>query len=124
MATGASACAKAAAQKDRTRALARATLAKRCLISICERCTRDGFYFEASCCEIKNPYGRHKKVVTLERMTTIQRVVGVDWSGDKGPGQRRKIWAAAWTSSGDEETRGRVRLENGRTREELVEWLI
>lgn len=57
-------------------------------------------------------------------MATIQRVVGVDWSGDKGPGQRRKIWAAAWTSSGDGETRGSVRLENGRSREQLVEWLI
>ena len=57
-------------------------------------------------------------------MATIQRVVGVDWSGDKGPGQRRKIWAGVWTAPGDSNSRGRVRLENGRTREELVEWLI
>src|SRR6516165_9354165 len=57
-------------------------------------------------------------------MATIQRVVGVDWSGDKGPGQRRKIWAGVWTALGDSNSRGRVRLENGRTREELVEWLI
>ena len=27
----------------------------------------------------------------------LQRVVGVDWSGDQGPGQRRKIWAGVWT---------------------------
>jgi hypothetical protein len=49
----------------------------------------------------------------------LQRVVGVDWSGDKGPGQRRKIWAGVWT-----ESTGRVTLESGRTREELVAWLV
>ena len=49
----------------------------------------------------------------------LQRVVGVDWSGDKGPGQRRKIWAGVWTAS-----TGRVTLEGGRTREELIAWLI
>jgi len=47
----------------------------------------------------------------------IERLVAVDWSGDKGPGQRKKIWAGVWT-------RGKVTLESGRTREELVEWLI
>src|SRR5271167_682850 len=49
----------------------------------------------------------------------LQRVVGVDWSGDKGPGQRRTIWAGVWTAS-----TGRVTLEGGRTREELIVWLI
>ncbi|NYF91163.1 hypothetical protein RBB79_16225 [Tunturiibacter empetritectus] len=51
----------------------------------------------------------------------LERVVGVDWSGDKGPGQRRKIWAGVWTASS---TGGRVTLESGRTREELVAWLV
>lgn len=49
----------------------------------------------------------------------LQRVVAVDWSGDKGPGQRKKIWAGVWTAS-----TGRVTLESGRTREELAAWLI
>jgi hypothetical protein len=48
----------------------------------------------------------------------LERVVAVDWSGrvDKA-GQRRHIWAGIWTA-------GKVTLEAGRTREELVEWLI
>jgi hypothetical protein len=49
----------------------------------------------------------------------LQRVVGVDWSGDQGPGQRRKIWAGVWTTS-----TGKVLLESGRTRVELMEWLV
>jgi hypothetical protein len=49
----------------------------------------------------------------------LQRVVAVDWSGDKGPGQRRKIWAGVWTAA-----TGKVLLENGRTRVELMEWLV
>jgi hypothetical protein len=51
----------------------------------------------------------------------LQRVVGVDWSGDKGPGQRKKIWAGVWTAS---PTGGKLTLEGGRTREELVAWLV
>jgi hypothetical protein len=54
----------------------------------------------------------------------LQRVVGVDWSGDKGPGQRRKIWAGVWTASDSYGKTGRVTLEGGRTREELVAWLV
>ncbi len=55
----------------------------------------------------------------------MQRVVAVDWSGDKGAGQRKKIWAGVWTAG----RRGRVDgggvvLENGRSREELAAWLI
>jgi hypothetical protein len=49
----------------------------------------------------------------------LQRVVAVDWSGDKGPGQRKKIWAGVWTAS-----TGKVLLESGRTREELFAWLV
>lgn len=49
----------------------------------------------------------------------LQRIVAVDWSGDKGPGQRKKIWAGVWTA-----TTGRVALESGRTRDELAAWLI
>jgi hypothetical protein len=49
----------------------------------------------------------------------LERLVAVDWSGDKSEaGQKRKIWAGVWTRD------GRVTLENGRSREELVEWLI
>ncbi len=48
----------------------------------------------------------------------IQRVVGIDWSGRvDAAGQRRHIWAGVWTD-------GVVRLESGRTREEIAEWLI
>ena len=53
-------------------------------------------------------------------MVPLQRVVAVDWSGDQSAaGQRRKIWAGVWTRA-----TGRVTLESGRTRAELVEWLI
>jgi hypothetical protein len=51
--------------------------------------------------------------------TELQRVVAVDWSGDKGPGQRKKIWAGVWTA-----TTGKVTLESGRTRDELMAWLV
>ncbi len=58
----------------------------------------------------------------------LERLVAVDWSGDKGPGQRKKIWAGVWTR-GFGKVSGRVGggsviLESGRTREELTEWLI
>ncbi len=49
----------------------------------------------------------------------VERIVAVDWSGDKGAGQKKKIWAAVWTAAN-----GRVTLESGRTRIELCEWLI
>jgi hypothetical protein len=49
----------------------------------------------------------------------VQRVVAVDWSGDRSAaGQRRKIWAGVWTAGAG------VRLESGRSREKLIEWLI
>jgi hypothetical protein len=48
----------------------------------------------------------------------IERIVAVDWSGRvDAAGQRRHIWAGVWTN-------GKVTLEAGRTREELIEWLI
>ena len=53
----------------------------------------------------------------------VQRVVGIDWSGRvDAAGQRRHIWAGVWT----EDARGKVsvRLEAGRTRAEVAEWLI
>ena len=53
----------------------------------------------------------------------VQRVVGIDWSGRvDAAGQRRHIWAGVWTR--DAGGRVSVRLEAGRTREEVAEWLI
>ena len=58
------------------------------------------------------------------------RIIAIDWSGDKGPGQKKKIWAAIWTRnpkgrvlapSGEA---GTVTLETNRTRAELAERLI
>ena len=61
----------------------------------------------------------------------VKRVVAVDWSGDRSSaGQRRKIWAGVWTAEPTSQKRdmghpaGRVKLESGRTRDELCEWLI
>jgi hypothetical protein len=55
--------------------------------------------------------------------TDIQRIVAIDWSGDRSDsGQRRKIWAGIWTDS--PAGRPSVSLETGRTREELIAWLI
>jgi hypothetical protein len=54
----------------------------------------------------------------VTELKEFDRLVAVDWSGDRSAaGQRRKIWAGVWT-------RGAVTLEAGRTREELTEWLI
>lgn len=53
-----------------------------------------------------------------KRAESLERVVAVDWSGRvDAAGQRRHIWAGVWT-------RGVVTLEAGRTREELMEWLV
>ena len=60
----------------------------------------------------------------------VQRVVAVDWSGDKSiAGQRKKIWASVWTKASAERQFGQVDggtilLEGGRTRDELCDWLI
>ena len=51
-------------------------------------------------------------------MEDLDRIVAVDWSGRvDSAGQRRHIWAGVWSG-------GKIALEAGRTREELVEWLI
>jgi hypothetical protein len=56
------------------------------------------------------PFGNEKQ---------IERVVGIDWSGRvDAAGQRRHIWAGVWTAGKP------VRLEAGRTRIEIAEWLI
>ena len=53
------------------------------------------------------------------RRVTAERVVAVDWSGDRSAaGQRRKIWAGVWTAGAS------VRLENKKTRLELIDWLV
>jgi len=54
----------------------------------------------------------------------LQRVVAVDWSGDKGPGQKKKIWAGVWTAASSSAKGGTVTLESGRTRVELMQWLV
>jgi hypothetical protein len=64
------------------------------------------------------------KVPAGDRMREagLQRVVAVDWSGRVDvAGQRRHIWAGVWTAS---DGGGRFSLEAGRTREELVGWLV
>ena len=58
-------------------------------------------------------------------LSRIQRIVAIDWSGDaSAAGQRRKIWAGVWSAGGGDVFGGRVALENGRTRDEIAEWLI
>ena len=66
----------------------------------------------------------------------VERVVAIDWSGRVDvAGQRRHIYAGVWTGVGvlgrraAERVRargmdGEVRLENGRTRDEVADWLI
>jgi len=53
----------------------------------------------------------------------VQKIVGIDWSGRvDAAGQRRHIWAGVWELSAAGKVR--VRLEAGRTREEIAEWLL
>jgi hypothetical protein len=59
----------------------------------------------------------------LSTKSKVQRVVGIDWSGRvDAAGQRRHIWAGVWTR--DTAGKVNVRLEAGRTRAEVAEWLI
>jgi hypothetical protein len=54
---------------------------------------------------------------------SVQRVVGIDWSGRvDAAGQRRHIWAGVWTQHAGGKVS--VKLEAGRTREEVTAWLI
>ena len=78
-----------------------------------------------------NAYGGEKVPLTVSPVDDksmaevgFERVVAVDWSGDQGPGQRKKIWAGVWTASDPSVKTGKVTLENGRTRVELMEWLV
>ena len=51
------------------------------------------------------------------------RLIAIDWSGRiDAPGQRRHIWAGIWTRA--EDGKVRLALENGRTRDEVTEWLL
>ena len=55
----------------------------------------------------------------------MDRVVAVDWSGRvDAAGQRRHIWAGVWTAASATRPRETVILEAGRTRAELIGWLI
>jgi hypothetical protein len=54
---------------------------------------------------------------------SLQRVVGIDWSGRIDvAGQRRHIWAGVWTRRAEGSVR--LQLEAGRTREEVGDWLL
>ena len=51
------------------------------------------------------------------------RLIAIDWSGRiDAAGQRRHIWAGIWTRSENGDIR--VALENGRTRDEVGDWLL
>jgi hypothetical protein len=55
----------------------------------------------------------------------VDRVVAIDWSGRvDAAGQRRHIWAGVWTAASASKPRETVTLEAGRTRAELIAWLI
>ena len=52
------------------------------------------------------------------RMPAPSTVIAIDWSGRvDAAGQRRHIYAATWHE-------GKVRVENGRTRDEVGDWLV
>jgi hypothetical protein len=52
------------------------------------------------------------------QMPSPSTVIAIDWSGRvDGAGQRRHIYAATWRED-------KVRVENGRTRDEVGDWLI
>jgi len=54
---------------------------------------------------------------------SVQRVVGIDWSGRvDAAGQRKSIWMGVWTARADGSAD--VALEGGRTRREVVAKLI
>lgn len=59
----------------------------------------------------------------MTEISGINRIVGIDWSGRvDASGQRRHIWAGVWTRT--QAGRSKVQLEAGRTREEVVAWLL
>lgn len=56
--------------------------------------------------------------ITRGRARNSARILAVDWSGRRGSGQKDAIWL------GEAADGKLVRLESGRTRRELVDWLI
>ena len=78
--------------------------------------------------------------MSVVRTSEPDRIVAIDWSGRIDlPGQRRHIYAAVWTSAAHSPRRrsstaatppedtplaGTMRLEAGRTRAEIADWLI
>ncbi len=68
--------------------------------------------------ETQIPFGNDKP-----KTVAPQRLIAIDWSGRIDvAGQRRHIWAGVWTAGAD--GKATVRLEAGRTREEVGEWLL
>jgi len=58
-----------------------------------------------------------------DRLITPDRLIAIDWSGRIDlPGQRRHIYAGIWTRSKNGKIT--VKLEAGRTRDEVADWLI
>jgi hypothetical protein len=52
----------------------------------------------------------------------VDRIIAIDWSGRiDAAGQRRHIWAGVWTRGAKS---AQVKLEAGRTRDEVGDWLI
>jgi hypothetical protein len=74
---------------------------------------------------LKNLTG-NAMVQKSREISSVQRVVAVDWSGDRSvAGQKKKLWAGVWTAGATGQVDGgRVTLESGRTREEVCDWLI
>jgi hypothetical protein len=61
--------------------------------------------------------------LVIEPEPNVQRIAAIDWSGRvDAAGQRRHIWAGVWTAIPGKPPK--LTLEAGRTREELIAWLI
>ena len=57
--------------------------------------------------------------------TDVDRVVAIDWSGRvDAAGQRRHIWSGVWTAASETRAKETVTLTAGRTRAEVIAWLI
>lgn len=70
-------------------------------------------------------YRRFTLSVSPSRQLSIDRIVAVDWSGRvDAAGQRRHIWAGVWTGASASNPRETIILEAGRTRAELIAWLL
>ena len=61
--------------------------------------------------------------IAAQPCPAVDRFVGIDWSGRMDvAGQRRHIWSGIWTRSASGKIS--VRLEAGRTRAEMADWLL